>query len=87
MLENKMVVFEKAWDARFKTENIDDAVVPFDSVLLKKHYSLISTGTELACLSGMETWYQFPRTPGYCCVGEIIKKGEGVEKFNVGDMK
>jgi 2-desacetyl-2-hydroxyethyl bacteriochlorophyllide A dehydrogenase len=54
--------------------------------LLKKHYTLISTGTELACLSGLESWYVMPRVPGYTSVCEIVKKGDGVEKFNIGDI-
>ena len=86
MLENRKIVFVKAWEARSQTENLDDTKIPSDSVLLKKHYSLISTGTELACLGGMESWFPFPGVPGYCCVGEIVKKGDGVDKFKIGDI-
>jgi threonine dehydrogenase-like Zn-dependent dehydrogenase len=54
-------------------------------VILKKRYSIISTGTELACLSGGEGWFKLPGVPGYSCVGEIVKKAADVEDFSLGD--
>ncbi|MCE2472094.1 MAG: alcohol dehydrogenase, partial [Anaerolineae bacterium] len=39
--------------------------------LIRTRYSLISAGTELACLSGVEAWFSFPQTPGYASIGEV----------------
>jgi 2-desacetyl-2-hydroxyethyl bacteriochlorophyllide A dehydrogenase len=86
MLENKKIVFEKPWEARLKIEPLDDSFVPSGQVILKKRYSIISTGTELACLSGGESWFKLPGVPGYSCVGEIVKKAADVEDFSLGDM-
>jgi 2-desacetyl-2-hydroxyethyl bacteriochlorophyllide A dehydrogenase len=83
-MENRKIVFEKPWEARFHTEQIDDSV-PAGQVLLKKKYSIISTGTELACLSGGESWFAMPGLPGYSCVGEVVKTGAGVQGFKAGD--
>jgi 2-desacetyl-2-hydroxyethyl bacteriochlorophyllide A dehydrogenase len=85
MMENKKIVFEKPWEARLHTEPLDDSAIGENEVLLKKRYSLISTGTELACLSGGEGWFPLPGIPGYSCVGEIVKTGRGVKGFSPGD--
>lgn len=85
MLENKKIVFEKPWEARFKSESLDDFSVPLGQVILKKRYSIISTGTELACLSGGESWFKMPGVPGYSCVGEIVKTADDVKDFSIGD--
>jgi 2-desacetyl-2-hydroxyethyl bacteriochlorophyllide A dehydrogenase len=86
MLENKKIVFEKPWEARLKREPLDDISVPPGHVILKKRYSIISTGTELACLSGGESWFKMPGVPGYSCIGEIVKAAPDVKGFSVGDM-
>jgi len=60
--------------------------MPADHVLIRTHYSLISAGTELACLSGSETWFKMPRSPGYASVGEVVAKGDNVTRVAVGDL-
>jgi len=86
MLESKKVVFTKAFTVELQSELLDDVHIPEGHVLLKKHYSLISAGTELACLSGKESWFPFPGVPGYTCAGEIVKTGADVSEFRPGDM-
>ena len=85
MLENKKIVFDKSWETSVHTEPIDEGNIPSGQVLLKKLYTIVSTGTELACLSGGESWFALPGDPGYACVGEIMGIGEGVEGFANGD--
>jgi len=85
MLKNKKIVFERPWEVVFQTENFDDDNVPEGSLLLKKIFSVISTGTELACLAGIENWFKLPGIPGYACVCEVIKCGANIEKFKPGD--
>jgi 2-desacetyl-2-hydroxyethyl bacteriochlorophyllide A dehydrogenase len=84
MAENRKIVFEKPWEARLRTEPLDDTVPP-GHALVKKRYSIISTGTELACLSGGESWFRMPAVPGYSCVGEIVKAAPDVKGFSAGD--
>jgi 2-desacetyl-2-hydroxyethyl bacteriochlorophyllide A dehydrogenase len=86
MLNNKRVVFEKPWTVKLADEDLDDNVLVSGQALIKKKYSVISTGTEMACLSGGESWFKMPGTPGYSCVGEVIKTGEGVTAFSPGDL-
>ena len=85
MLEYDKIVFTSPWKAELLKDSIDDDNIPTGCVLLKKTYSLISPGTELACLSGTESWFPLPGVPGYCCVGEIVKKGAAVEEYEVGN--
>lgn len=44
-------------------------------VVIANKYSHISSGTELACLAGLEDWFKFPATPGYTSIGEVIEAG------------
>jgi len=55
-------------------------------IVVRNLYSLVSAGTELACLTGTETWFPLPRTPGYAAVGEIVAKGNSITKVNLGDQ-
>lgn len=55
-------------------------------LLIQTRYSLISAGTELACLSGEEAWFSFPNAPGYASVGEVVEMGDQVTDFALGDM-
>ena len=55
-------------------------------VIVRNRFSLVSAGTELACLAGGEAWFRLPRTPGYAAVGEVVQKGGAVTKVNNGDL-
>lgn len=61
-------------------------------VLVRAEHSLVSTGTELICLSGdfepgshWDNWVKFPFHPGYNRIGIIEEVGPEVEVFAVGD--
>lgn len=55
-------------------------------VLTRTQYSLISAGTELACLAGIEAWFSFPNSPGYATVGEVVETGASVSAVQPGDI-
>jgi len=55
-------------------------------VILKNRISLISPGTELACLSGGESWFPLPNTPGYIAVGEVQEKGAALTGIEPGAL-
>ena len=87
MLNNKKVVFSKEMTIELWTEEFDENKLCGSEVVIKNHYSFISSGTELACLYGKEaSWFKFPEVPGYCSAGEIIAKGADVSGFSIGDM-
>ncbi|MDR6550579.1 zinc-binding alcohol dehydrogenase [Paenibacillus qinlingensis] len=82
---NKKIVFLHPWQVDMIEENFS-CPIGYDEVLVKKLYTLISPGTELAMLSGSENWFQMPGVPGYAAVSEILEVGEGVTGFIAGDI-
>ncbi len=55
-----------------------------DHVLIETEYSVVSAGTELAILSGGESWAPLPFTPGYGSVGRVVRTGANVKDVAVG---
>ncbi len=85
-MRNKRIVFTGPGQIEIQHENIDLTPQHEYEVVVKTHYSLISAGTELACLSGSETWFKFPSTPGYTSVGEVVSAGQSVTHVAIGDV-
>ena len=56
-----------------------------EDVLLQTQYSLISSGTELAKLTGLQQ-VDYPFVPGNRAIGKVIAVGEDVSDLRVGDM-
>jgi 2-desacetyl-2-hydroxyethyl bacteriochlorophyllide A dehydrogenase len=61
-------------------------------ILCEAQKSLISIGTETACLRGVfdpgtnwADWVQYPFRPGYSMAARVIAVGEGVTRFKEGD--
>lgn len=83
-MNNRKIVFEAPWQVALQTEDVE--LKPGrGELLVETQYSLISTGTELACLSGGEGWFQMPAVPGYCCVSKVLEAGEDAP-FQPGDV-
>ena len=80
------LVFTKPWTVEFHEDEIDLSNIPSGHLAIRTHYTLISPGTELACLSGNESWFKLPDVPGYISVGEVVRKGPDVDKTEVGDV-
>ena len=55
-------------------------------VMVKMEYTVISGGTERACILGMNNVAPaYPMALGYCGVGRVEKIGEAVTSVSVGD--
>jgi 2-desacetyl-2-hydroxyethyl bacteriochlorophyllide A dehydrogenase len=68
-------------------EEVDVDLTPLpDEVVIRTLASIISAGTELACLAGLADWAPFPVRPGYGAVGEVIAVGDAVGGIKVGDI-
>ena len=85
-MKNTVIRFTDAYTVEITEEEVQLDTLGSDEVLIESLYSVVSAGTELACLSGREFWFQFPRVPGYASVGTIVAVGDRVEKFGVGDV-
>lgn len=82
-LNNRVILFDAPMKVSFAEQTLDAALQPGE-LFVQKLYSLISTGTELACLSGGESWFKMPAMPGYCCVSQV--KNSESEKYMAGDI-
>lgn len=85
-MDNKQIVFTQPWTVEVVEESYAQPVLTGNQVLVKKKYTLISPGTELACLSGNEGWFLMPSVPGYAAVSEVVEIGPEVSRYKSGDL-
>jgi len=81
---NKQIFFTDV----HKAELLENEVVKVkeNEVLTKMEYTVVSGGTERACILGMNNTPQnYPMSLGYCGVGYVEEVGSGVNKVSVGD--
>jgi 2-desacetyl-2-hydroxyethyl bacteriochlorophyllide A dehydrogenase len=75
---NRRIVFAAPETVEVQQEEVGADGLGADELLVESLYSVVSAGTELACLAGTEAWFPFPRVPGYATVGRIVAKGSSV---------
>ena len=84
-MKSQKVIFRSPWEVELGAAELPAHPPEPHQVYLRNLYSLVSPGTELACLSGGESWFPLPATPGYVGVGEVLAVGEKVARVAVGD--
>jgi len=82
---NKAIVFTDVHKAELLDKKIPE--VSGNMVLVRMEYTVISGGTERACLLDMPNTQAggFPKQLGYCGVGYVEKTGEAVTRVKAGD--
>ncbi len=83
-MKNKQIYFTDI----HKAELIENEVCApkANEVLVKMEYTVVSGGTERACILGMNNTSQnFPMSLGYCGVGYVEEIGNDVKRVAVGD--
>lgn len=84
MEERRSIVFTAPGCAELQVQQMP--CVAADEILTRMEYTVVSCGTERACLLGMQnTTTGFPNSLGYCGVGRVIKVGADVKRIAVGD--
>ena len=84
-MRNKQIVFTAVHKAELRETEVP-AVIPSEAVLAETEYTVVSGGTERACILGMpNTAQKFPMSLGYCGVGRVLKTGEAVTDIHTGD--
>ncbi len=83
-METKKIVFTAVHQAQLQTGSTPS--LGERDVLARMEYTVVSGGTERACILGMEnTVRQFPMSLGYCGVGIVEEIGPAVKKVKPGD--
>lgn len=83
-MKSKTIVFTKPQTAELLVKDLPQ--VSGDRVQVKMEYTVVSGGTERACIMSMNNTSQhFPMSLGYCGVGYVTAIGEEVEKIKIGD--
>jgi 2-desacetyl-2-hydroxyethyl bacteriochlorophyllide A dehydrogenase len=85
-MKAKQLLVSDLWKVGLSETEYDVKTVNSYEVIVKTLFSHLSAGTEMACLSGLESWFTIPNVPGYTSIGEVIAKGDKVEKVNIGDI-
>lgn len=81
---NKQILFTDIHKAEL--QDVELSELKSNEVLTKMEYTVVSGGTERACILGMNnTPRRFPITLGYCGVGYVEKVGNDVKKVKKGD--
>jgi len=83
-MQAQRVVFSRPNEVELETFEFDPTPGPHE-ILLRTLTSIISAGTELACLTGLEGWARLPFNPGYGSIGEVMAVGPEVKEVQVGD--
>lgn len=83
-MKAKVIQFVSQGKAEFLDIDFCEDLAP-NQVLLKTICTLISPGTEFACINGSVSKNKFPMTLGYSAVATVLAVGENVTKFAVGD--
>ena len=83
-MKNKKIYFTEIHKAELLEEEVCD--LRSDEVLVEMEYTVVSGGTERACILGMNNTVQtFPLSLGYCGVGRVLKIGDEVKSVSIGD--
>jgi len=81
----RQVVFPRANEVQLEEVEVD--LTPAENeIVIRTLTTIVSAGTELACLAGLADWAPFPFRPGYGAVGEVIAVGINVKDIKVGDI-
>ncbi len=83
-MKSKTIVFTKPQTAELVEKEI--GIATDNRVKVKMEYTVVSGGTERACIMGMNnTSQKFPMSLGYCGVGYVTEIGDKVEKIKIGN--
>ena len=83
-MKSKRIVFTAVHCAELLDVELEE--MKENEVLVEMEYTVVSGGTERACIMAMNNTYQkFPQSLGYCGVGRVVEIGSAVTKVGVGD--
>jgi len=84
-MQARQIVFSEPDKVELQFFDYDLGNLAPEDVVIRISHSLISPGTELACLRGTESWARHPFLPGYAGCGEVLAVGSAVKDVAVGE--
>ena len=79
-MKRKQILFTEIGKAELS--ELDLPELEDDEILTRMEYTVISGGTEYACLMGLNnTPRVFPMSLGYCGVGNVVQTGKSVKNI------
>ncbi len=85
-MRGKQLLVKDKWHVELQDVEVDLQIIKDTEVIVRNHFTHVSAGTEMACLSGLESWFPIPGVPGYTSIGEVIAIGDAVDKVKTGDV-
>ncbi len=85
-MKYRKVFVTAPWEIVLREDNFTQGIEGPHDVIIQNMYSHLSAGTEMACVSGIEDWFNIPDVPGYTAVGKVLKKGAEVKHVEAGDV-
>lgn len=83
-MKNKQIFFTGVHKAELLENEVNNP--KGNEVLVRMEYTVVSAGTERACIMGMKnTSQRFPTSLGYCGVGCVEEIGPDVKNVMIGD--
>lgn len=84
-MRSKKIVFTAVHQAQLQEADVRELLE--NEVLTEMEYTVVSGGTERACIMGMANTGSspFPRSSGYCGIGRVVEIGSAVTSVAVGD--
>lgn len=82
-VKTKRIVFTGYHEAQLL--EVDTQTWKEDSVLVDMEYTVVSGGTERACIMNLRGDMKYPAYLGYCGIGRVLKTGPAVKSVAVGD--
>lgn len=83
-MKRKSIVFTAVRHAEYMEQELP--ALASDEILTRMEYTVVSGGTERACLIGSpNTANRFPTSLGYCGVGHVVEIGDAVKSVRPGD--
>lgn len=89
---NKQIIFTGIHRAELKEYELEEkpefqnSCLQADRILTQMEYTVVSGGTERACILGMNnTSGNFPMSLGYCGIGRIVQAGKEITDLKPGD--
>jgi 2-desacetyl-2-hydroxyethyl bacteriochlorophyllide A dehydrogenase len=84
-VEARYIVVPQENTVEIACETLDPKSLRPMEVIVRAEASIVSAGTELARITGLDQTRAFPFRPGYGVIGRIEAGGTGLEDFKVGD--